>query len=418
MLEKLKNKTYKLLRWSEKYTKTDMVYLATGGFWLILGQILSSASSFLLAIAFANLLPKETYGNYKYILSLVGMLSILTLPGINTAVVRSIAKGYEGSFFPALKTKIKWGAIGSLAGLSVAIYYFIVPQYELAISMLIVSAFIPFTEGLVLYQSFLNGRKMVKILTKYITSVKIVSLIALVVSIYISDNLYIILIAFFLPITLMRLFFILKIKNNFSLNNKTDGNTVKYGKSLSWINVISIIGGQIDKVLIFNYLGAMELAVYSLAIAPLEQIKSLFKNITVLTLPKFSEQSVKNINKKAILSKIAKLSILIILITIIYIILAPFVFKIVFPKYPEAVFYSQIFSISLISISLFIIISFFESQKMTKEIYTFNILSNIIMIATLFIFVFYFGLLGAIIARVISRFINLFISIFLFKKSN
>jgi len=64
-IKKLKDKIYRLLRRSEKYFKTDMVYLAHGGFWLTLGQIISSAASFLLAIAFANLLPKETYGTYK-----------------------------------------------------------------------------------------------------------------------------------------------------------------------------------------------------------------------------------------------------------------------------------------------------------------------------------------------------------------
>ena len=74
MIKKIKEKIYNLLRWSEKYTKTDMVYLAHGGFWLSFGQIISSLSSFLLAIAFANLLPKETYGNYKYILSIASIL--------------------------------------------------------------------------------------------------------------------------------------------------------------------------------------------------------------------------------------------------------------------------------------------------------------------------------------------------------
>ena len=37
MFKNFKDKTYNLLRWSEKYTKTDMVYLAQGSFWLSLG---------------------------------------------------------------------------------------------------------------------------------------------------------------------------------------------------------------------------------------------------------------------------------------------------------------------------------------------------------------------------------------------
>ncbi len=67
-MQTLRAKICNFLRWSEKYIKTDMIYLVKGGFWLTLGQIISSVSSLLLVIAFANLLPKETYGIYKYFL--------------------------------------------------------------------------------------------------------------------------------------------------------------------------------------------------------------------------------------------------------------------------------------------------------------------------------------------------------------
>jgi hypothetical protein len=42
MLNKPKNFLYKILRGSEKYTKTDMVYLANGHFWLICIQIIDT----------------------------------------------------------------------------------------------------------------------------------------------------------------------------------------------------------------------------------------------------------------------------------------------------------------------------------------------------------------------------------------
>ena len=42
IVEKTKKIAYRLLKKSEKYFKTDMIYLAKGGFWLILGDIISS----------------------------------------------------------------------------------------------------------------------------------------------------------------------------------------------------------------------------------------------------------------------------------------------------------------------------------------------------------------------------------------
>jgi hypothetical protein len=43
-MNQLKYKAYTFLRWSERHTKTDMIYLTKGGFWLTLAQVISSAS--------------------------------------------------------------------------------------------------------------------------------------------------------------------------------------------------------------------------------------------------------------------------------------------------------------------------------------------------------------------------------------
>ena len=119
MLEISKIKLYKLLRWSEKWTHTDMVYIAKGGFWLTLAQIVSTFSGFLLVMAFANLLDPETYGIYKFVLSMASLFAIPTLSGMGTALVRSVAQGNEGSIIPALKIKIKWGLIGGVASIGI-----------------------------------------------------------------------------------------------------------------------------------------------------------------------------------------------------------------------------------------------------------------------------------------------------------
>ncbi len=121
----MKNWLYQFLKRSQKYTGTDNVYLAKGGFWLTLGQFFSLAAAFLSAIAFANLLDPTTYGNYRYVLSLLGILAIFSLDGVGDAVTQAVARGLEGSFYTGFKTKLKWGAIGSLIAIGAAIYYWI-----------------------------------------------------------------------------------------------------------------------------------------------------------------------------------------------------------------------------------------------------------------------------------------------------
>src|SRR3989344_9139507 len=109
---------------AERFLKTDLRYLLQGGFWLTLAKIVSITASFLSSIAFANLLPEETYGLYRYVLSLLAILAIPTLDGVDRALTRSVAQGHEGTFVPAIFTKMRWGTLGGVGALGLAAYYY------------------------------------------------------------------------------------------------------------------------------------------------------------------------------------------------------------------------------------------------------------------------------------------------------
>lgn len=416
MLSNIKERLYKILRFSEKYTKTDMVYLAKGSFWLTFGQIISIGTSFFLAIAFANLLPKEIYGQYKYILSIFSVLLITNLSGINVALTRSVAMGFEGSLFKSLKTKIKWSLLGSIASLIMVVYYYYAGNYTLSIAFIITAIFVLVSENLAVYVPYFHGLKKFGVLTKYMSSVNIVSTLAIIITIYFTNNLYLVLLSLFIPQTLMRLALMLYVKFKYKINNKADEDTISYGKKLSFINIIATIANQLDKILIFHYIGAVELAIYSFASAPNEQIKNILKNVQNLAFPKFAQKTKEEI-KSTIFKKSLKLSLITFIIVIIYVIAAPFIFKIFFPEYIEAVIYSQALAISLVTLPIWIFQSAFKAQKMTKQILHLELISSISQIIITFFLVYNFGLWGAVIARTVYRIINLTTSAILFKRS-
>lgn len=405
MLNKIKNKSFELLKRSEKFFQTDMIYLAKGGFWLTLGQIISSLSSFLLAIAFANLLPKETYGTYKYVLSLVGMLSVFTLSGMGTSLTRSVAKGFEGSLIPILKEQIKWGSMGSFVSLGIATYYYLNGNLTLTICFVIATIFLPLMDSLGIYESILNGRKNFKLSTKYSIIIKIIATILMILVLIISKNIYLILFTYFISYTTCRFIFLkLTIKKE-KPNSKIEADTISYGKHLSLMGILGLIANQIDKVLVFHFLGAGELAIYSIAIAIPEQIKGFLKSINTLALPKFAEKPISEI-KKNIYQKISKFLGIIILIIIIYWLSTPLIFKILLPKYLDSIFYSQIFSLGLLNIPIaFIMLPIFQSQGLKRELYKMNISISILQIILVFSLTYLYGLIGLIIARLITRLI-------------
>ena len=199
MFATLKGWSKDALLWTQKYTRTDMLYLARGGSWLAFGDSISSIIAFLSAIAFANFLPQDIYGSYKYILSIAGILSIATLTGVGAAVTRAIAQGFEGSMFPAIRTKIRWGLLGSLGALVVATYYFMHGNATLGTAFLIVAAFVPLVDSFSLYGAYLEGKKEFPRSARYQIYGRVISAGTLIATVYLTNNLFLVLLGYFTP---------------------------------------------------------------------------------------------------------------------------------------------------------------------------------------------------------------------------
>ncbi len=401
----LKNSAFRSLKWLERYTKTDMIYVAKGGFWLGIGQFVASGSAFLVSLALSNLISPETFGLYKYVLSIYSLLAISTLSGMDSAVTQAISRGFDGTFIVGVREKVKWGFWGSVLSALLSIYYFSQQNSILGICFLIISAFVPFIESLDMYNSLLWAKKLFDAQSGYGVIKKIISLVSITVTVFLTKNLYILVAVYFISILIPNYFIYLRvIKKNID-NEKIDSEAIGYGKNLSTINIIRLISNELDKILVFHYLGAVNLAIYSLAMAPTDQIKGLLKNVNSLAFPQLARRNSEEI-KKVFKSRILILSGITISIVIAYIIAAPVFYKIFFPKYLDSIIYSQIISLSLVG---GVLISFFytilESQKAQKELYQYNLYESIVGILILFPFIFYFGIWGAISSRIINRII-------------
>ena len=79
MLHTLQRRIYSLLRRSERFTRTDMVYLAKNGSWMVGAHVVSTVLGLGLTIAFANLVTPEVYGQYKYVISVAAIIGALVL---------------------------------------------------------------------------------------------------------------------------------------------------------------------------------------------------------------------------------------------------------------------------------------------------------------------------------------------------
>lgn len=391
----MNDKIINFLRWSQKYTKTDMAYVVTGGFWWIFGKGGIIFIGFATMAAFANWLPKENYGTYQFVVAIISLLAIFALPTLNNVIVKSIAQKKDGTLRAAVKEKIKWGVIGSFLSLALAGWYFFQGNNLLAAAFLISALFIPFKETFTIFIHFWLGRKKFGLQAKYNLIAAGLSALFLVAVIYLSDNVLIIVTAFLLGQTLFHWLFYKKTLKSVT-NNDQDRGAISFGKKLTLVSAIETATLHIDKVIVWKFLGAVPLAVYSFAQLPIQKIKDALP-IVPLALPKLGQSKIDDNKKRAIISKFLRLFVFTVPAAITLVLIAPLTYSLFFPQYTESVIYFQALC-GIIAISPFFLFIAALMVELKKALYIVNMGAPLIKIILFLALVPHFGLWGVVIA--------------------
>lgn len=418
-----KSKIYFWLRKAEKYTQTDNVYLIKGGFWLMSARIIVVLSSFLTAVAFANLIDPGLYGNYRYILSLVGFLGIFSLKGIGNAFNQAVSRGLEGGFYSLFKTKIKFACLQSLGVIILGAYYFYQNNYLLALPLFFIAFLLPWRSGFSLIASFLPGQKNFRLNAKYQIIQNLITAGSLIAFLFLAMRfphrslliVFTLSALYFASETICNGIFYYQIKKKLRPNKAEDPKTKKFGYHLTFINFLGQIIQYLDQILVFHNLGAAQLAMYTFALLPVDKLREPIQMVSTLSAPKFSVKSPSEL-KKNFLPKISKLLILTILGIALYGLMAPWIFKLFFPRYTGAIFYSQIYAISLLGVGYLMASTALGSQMAIKKFYGLEIPTTILDIILLIGGFYWLGILGIIIARVASEIIRTIIGLMMVKK--
>ncbi len=415
MRSRISSRFVSLLRATERFTKTDMVYLAKGGFWLTSEQIFLGALALVVSMAFARYVSPETYGTYRFLVSLFWTLSAFSLTGIATALSRAVARGEEGAYREAIPFSLLGALPMSVIAGGISFYYFAAGNTTLGYGSLAIALLAPFFQAGYLYGAFLEGRKEFRRAALYSLALNLVPALSLLA---------------LMPFGMSPLaFFITYLASNvtialilsavvFTINRPNEIRSPEL-KNLGWhmsaINILGTIANQLDQLLVFHYLGAAELAIYAFATALPDQLKSMATNLANIAFPKFVQRPIKEI--QAMMGyRIMTVTLVFLVGIIAYVIIAPLFFNLFFPAYGASIFYSQIYAFSLITMGSMIPATVLQAHAAKRELYLFNIGSSLVQIATLFIGILWYGLLGLIIARAASRLFNLAYSTYLVRR--
>ena len=414
----IKYRLVSLLHSSERYIKLDMVYLTKGGFWMTFGQAASSVIALLLTIAFANFLPKETFGIYRYILSLAGVLNVFALTGMNSAVARAVATGHEGALRTSVRYQFKWNLVMLAAFWALAGYYLIQGDSLFATSFLLLGIGVPSTLALNTYGAYLEGKKEFKLANISSVISSLVYAAGMLAAILWSGEVFWLVTAYAVTTFVSTLFFYIVTLRIFKPPITDAGETLTYGRELTFIGFIEPLTSQIDKIILAHFWGPAQLATYSLAMAVPGRLTSFIKTLVGLGSPKFATKTYKEIN--AVFYKRIFLSMGLGAVTaVVYIVVSPYLFMYLLPQYLDGVFYSQILATSLLFampnrfVSLLLV-----SQKLSRAIFATNITQGVLKIVLYVVLGVWGGIMGLVIAFIALSSVGLLINIFIWRTNS
>ena len=404
MISKLKNDLARLLRKTEKYTKTDMVAFFVANFWINIGRVISIATGMLLTVGFANLLTPEQFGTYKYVIALAGTIGAFSLHGMSGALMRALAQGKKHVIPGVVNAAMLWSVPASILTLAVSAYYFYQGNEQLGFALVFVAAANTLGNGYGLSKSILLALGDFKRNTIVSVPRTLFPVVCVLAALTLTQNVTWVLFAYFTSNTLAAF-----IQYRWSLrdlkvvgSNKDVSETVTYSKHLSLVGFFVLISGQIDQLLLFHFTGAAPLALYALALAPIKEVRNLLDNILLIAFPKIAARTEAEVRQTMAL-RIKQLLILSLLAVMGYILLVPFLFKYLFPKYIAAIFITQILSITLLFQWRGLIDTFILTHGMVKKRYIAILSSQAIEFLLFCTLIPLFGLWGAIAATVLSE---------------
>lgn len=379
-----------------------------GGFWLSLGQVITLGFGLISTALFAHLLSAQDYGIYRYLIGLSAILASFSLTGLGQSILQATTKNYSGFYKATLKVNFLYSLLITVAGVVMGGYYWFQGNTLLATGCFMVAIIQPLITVFQNTQSVIQGEgRYLESTKQYAFRMAVVTFVS-VASLLLTKN---ILILFFFYLSSLLLVNIISHysyrPSDSALPKDVFVKYLSYAKHTSLRNMISNVAQKADTLIVFTQLGAVELALYSIATVIPEQVKGSFKNLAALLLPKYAkyEDSRKLLN--SIPRRSLQLFILLLSITCLYIVAAPFIYKILFPKYPDAAFFTQIMALSFPAMVSIIPVSALQSQMAKKKLYQVQILESVFLVFSTTILTITIGVLGAIIAKVATRYATL-----------
>lgn len=405
MVKSIKNKIYTLSQGYGKKIGIDLTYFIKNGFWMMIRQVVDIVSGLAPLIVFSRLVSKDIFGDYQYFLALLSTISIVSLPGLNVSVFRSISRGFDGDYKKSVKISFFWSLLGIPTLLILGGHYYLIGRTALGLSLMIASVFFPLIYAPNTWNAFLQGKGRYDVLVGFFSVQSITNALATIgVIFFVRNNLLPIIISYLISYTFFNCFYYWK-SLKYIENDAQSDEGIKYGHFLTLMNVFQIIAENIDNVILGALLAPSSVAIFGIVSLIPIKARGVLKSLFTMTFPKmtrdnFTLHKLWRDNKKIILLFIG----LNLLLGLIYFFIIEKVSLIFFGNnYAEFYKYAKVFTVFIsISLPLSLLSWYTLAKKMTKAIVITNPIYLLLKFIITVILIYNFGVLGCVWAYNLS----------------
>lgn len=411
----------RLLRHGERFFKLDIVYITKGGFWTALRFIVGIAASVASMMAFGNLLLKENYGIYSYLLSLASSLSFLTLSGMGPGIIRAVAQEKENVLRYAIRLQLRYNLLAVATVGVAAVYYYSKGNGLFAISLGILALVMPLEAAYHTFEHILIGRKRFDTIAILTSLSSIGSTVATVITLFTTDSVLVIISVYAITSigpTYLSYWLITKDIPKQEPNTLDTEELRRTAFHITGAGIIGTLAQYVDKVVLFHFAGPTSLAIYGFAIAGPERFKGLIKDWINITQPRLAQRNILEI-RRAFYKRIVFLTVFGVAISTVYVLLSPLLFKALLPKYLDSIIYSQVYALGLVIIPTLIYMgNIFYSQNMLRAIYITSTFSQVTRIIILVFAGWKWHAWGLVIGFLVSQIISVLFNLIIWEKES
>ena len=396
MFSKMKDRFLCELKTHSKIAKNLCYIIGLRGWQIVLGLVTT--------YFVAHALSKESFGEYQFILSSVGILTVFSLKGLNSSVMQAVSRGFPGSYRKAVPLSFLSSFIGSLVLAFMALWNYSQGNDPMAYGFAVVSLLFPFTHGLTQWKSVKVGSENFISFTVQNGLSIFVMYLLMIVAVHVFPGSFFWLLALVLGVpSIQNVFLTILDYKRIPLGAPAEDGNVVYGIKVTFYSSFNTVAMHMDKLLLFFFLSPAALAAYVAG----DRISDLFRSFVQDTSDVLAPRFAKSGHYTEKLDRYIKLAVIVygVAIVVFSFTLLPFFITFLFgANYSDSIPYAQALMCSVaVGNAAILKFRFIRSKIDIASFRTVMMITSLARIIMSVILIPWLGITGAVISVFIYR---------------